>query len=91
MSYQIHTYSELGNRFTTICGSNIPNGSSRMANPPSVIRTRHAFRNYSKISPERDPTNQSPLFIASSNRHQTKSTPQLLVKTKPATQLVKNL
>jgi hypothetical protein len=28
------------NRFTTICGSNIPNGSSQMANPPCAIRTR---------------------------------------------------
>src|SRR5439155_17632021 len=24
-----------GNRYTTTCGSNIPNGSSQMANPPS--------------------------------------------------------
>ena len=66
------------NRFTTICGSNIPNGSSQMASPRCVILTSHALRNYSKISHERDPTNLSPLFIACSNRHQTESTPQLL-------------
>src|ERR1041385_1590004 len=27
-------YPGAGNRFTTTCGSNIPNGSSQMANPP---------------------------------------------------------
>jgi len=27
--YQAHTYSELRHRFTTTCGPNIPNGSSR--------------------------------------------------------------
>ena len=64
-----------GNRFTTICGSNIPNGSSQMADVPSVILTSHALRNYSKISHERDPANVSPLPIASSNGHQAESVP----------------
>jgi hypothetical protein len=50
-----------------------PNGES-----PSAILTSHALRSYSKISDERDPTNLSPLFIATSNRHQTESTPRLL-------------
>ena len=54
----------------TICESNIPNGSSQMAEVPSVILTSHALRNYSKISHERDPTNLSPLLIASSNKLQ---------------------
>jgi hypothetical protein len=31
-----------GNRFTRTFGSNIPNGSSQMANVPCVIRTRRA-------------------------------------------------
>ncbi len=34
MSHQIHTYTELRQRFTTTCGSNIPNGSSQMGSPP---------------------------------------------------------
>ena len=67
-----------GNRFTTTCGCNIPNGSSQMASPLSAILTSHALWNYSKISHERDPTNLSLVFIPSSNRHQTESTPHLL-------------
>jgi len=31
-----------GNRFTTTCGSNIPNGSSQMAGPQCVIFTKRA-------------------------------------------------
>ena len=40
--HQIHTYTDSGNRFTTTYGSNIPNGSSQMANLPCVILTRRA-------------------------------------------------
>jgi hypothetical protein len=36
-----------GNRFMTTCGSNIPNGSSQMANPRCVILTRRASWNCS--------------------------------------------
>lgn len=36
-------------RFTTICGSNIPNGSSQMANLPSVILTTLASRKCSTL------------------------------------------
>ena len=35
MSHQIHAYTGSGSRFTTICGFNIPNGSSQMATPPT--------------------------------------------------------
>jgi hypothetical protein len=41
-----------------------------------VILTSHALRNYSKVLHERDPTSLSLLFIASSTRHHTESTPQ---------------
>ena len=47
MSPQIHTYTSFGNRFTTTCGFNIPNGSSQMASPPCVILTRRASWNCS--------------------------------------------
>jgi len=47
MSHQIHIYTKSGNRFTTTCGSNIPNGSSQMAAPPCVILTRRASWNCS--------------------------------------------
>jgi len=50
---------------------------SQMADVPSVILTSHALRNYSKVSRERDPTSLSLLFIATSNTHQTESTPLL--------------
>src|SRR4029434_3088508 len=43
---------------TTTCGSNTPNGSSQMANPPC------ASWNCSTLSRERDPTSLSLLFIA---------------------------
>ena len=68
MSHKIHTTPTSGDRFTTTCGSNIPNGSSQMANPPSVILTRRASRNCSTLSRKRDPTSLSLLFIAPSNR-----------------------
>jgi hypothetical protein len=48
------------NRFTTICGSNIPNGSSQMASAPRVILTRRALWNCSALRRERDPTSLSP-------------------------------
>jgi phosphatidylserine decarboxylase len=54
--------------------SNILNGLSQMADVPSAIPMSHALRNYSKVSRERDPTNLSLLFIATSNTHQTEST-----------------
>jgi len=60
--------SSSGNRFTTTCGSNIPNGSNQMANPPYVILTSRASRNYSTLSRERDRTSPSLLLIARSNR-----------------------
>src|SRR4029453_9036914 len=41
------------NRFTTTCGSNIPNGSSQMANPQHVILTKRASRNCSTLDPKR--------------------------------------
>src|SRR5439155_5865809 len=47
-----------------------------MANVASVILTSHALRNYSEVLHERDSTSLSLLFIASSNRHHTESTPQ---------------
>ena len=65
-----------GKRFTTTCASNIQNGSSQMADVQSVILMSHALRNYSKLSRKRVPTSLSLLFIASSNRNQTESTPQ---------------
>jgi hypothetical protein len=37
------------NRFTTICGFNIPNGSSPMANVPRVILTSRALWNCSTL------------------------------------------
>ena len=37
------------NRFTTTCGSNIPNGSSQMANPPCVILTSRALPSCSTL------------------------------------------
>ena len=49
-----------------------------MASLLSAILTSHALWNYSKISHEREPANLSLVFIASSNRHQTESTPHLL-------------
>ena len=57
-----------GNRFATTFASNIPNGSSQMANAPSVILTSHASWSCSIHSRERDPTSLSLIFIASSNR-----------------------
>jgi hypothetical protein len=57
-----------GNRFTTTSGSNIPNGSSQLANAPRVILTSHASWNCSIHSRERDPASLSLIFIASSNR-----------------------
>ena len=41
------------NRFTTTCGSNIPTGSSQMANPPCVILTSRALWNCSALRRER--------------------------------------
>src|SRR5438045_9534567 len=41
--------SSFGDRFTTTCGSNIPNGSSQMANPPCVILTRRVSWNCSAL------------------------------------------
>src|SRR4029453_460276 len=41
--------SSFGNRFPTICGSNILNGSSQMANPPCVILTRRVSWNCSAL------------------------------------------
>ena len=57
-----------GNRFTTICGSNIPNGSSQMVNAPWVILTRRALWNCSTLRHEADPTNRSLLSTARLNR-----------------------
>src|SRR5213080_872558 len=51
-----------GNRFTATCGSNIPNGSSQMANPPC------ASWKSSTLSREEDPTSRSLLLSAPSNR-----------------------
>jgi hypothetical protein len=39
-----------GNRFTTTCAFNIPNGSSQMAGPPCVIFTRRASWNCSTLT-----------------------------------------
>jgi hypothetical protein len=58
------------------CASNIPNGSSQMAEVPSVILMTHALRNYSKLLHKRVPASLSLLFVASSNRSQTESTPR---------------
>jgi hypothetical protein len=51
-----------------------------------------ALRNYSKVSRERDPTSLSPLFIASSNRHQaeTRIAKNLLTPITPAHQVNKS-
>jgi hypothetical protein len=39
-----------GNRFTTTCGCNIPNGSKQMASRLCVISTRHAsWNSYSDV------------------------------------------
>ena len=46
-----------GNRFTTTCRSNIPNGSSQMAKPPCVILTRRVSWNSSILSREGNSTN----------------------------------
>ena len=44
-----HVHRTPGSRFTTICASNIPNGSSQMANPPSVILTTRVSRKCSTL------------------------------------------
>ena len=48
-----------GNRFTTTCGFNIPNGFNQMANPPCVILTRGASWNCSPLCRQGDPTSLS--------------------------------
>jgi len=78
MSYQIHTHSELRQQIHDDLRMQHPNGSSQMASPLSAILTSHALRNYSNISHEREPTNLSLVFIATSNTHQPESTPHLL-------------
>ena len=69
MSHQISPTPSSSNRFTTTCESNIPNGSSQMANPPCVILTMRASWNCSTVLTQTgDPTSLSLLFIAPSNR-----------------------
>ena len=68
MSHQISPTPSSSNRFTTICGSNIPTGLTPMAAPPRVILTSRASGNCSAFRREGDPTSLPLLLIAPSNR-----------------------
>ena len=78
MSYQIHTYAELRQQIHDDLRIQHPEWVEPNGGCPKCDSYESRPAELSKVSREWDPTSLSLLFIASSNRHQTESTPQLL-------------